>query len=371
MTGILDQLYYLLVNGSVLLAVFVVLLLNNKGVRKTRANLFLSILLIAFTFSVLHLRFAGNVLNHFSVQVFSLGDPTFLLIAPLLWFYTQELAGQRIGFKPIILLHFTPFLLIVFCSLYFRTLSADSYFIVFLRGIPRLTITLFWLILVIQFSTYLFFIRQKWTKYQQLIKEEVSNTENLNISWIRFFMTVFLVITLFFFLFLVIVIHSSNIAWLWKAAGIIFSLSIFALGYKGILQREIFNTIEIEKPEKIIEPITTVNQKKVEELIHFMNESKPFLNAELTLSSLAKEVNMSRTELSQLINNGLNENFYDFVNKYRVEEVKRLMTDPSMNHFSLLGIALEAGFKSKSTFNLIFKRFTGLTPTEYKRNITG
>lgn len=74
--------------------------------------------------------------------------------------------------------------------------------------------------------------------------------------------------------------------------------------------------------------------------------------------------------MSHLINAGLGENFYDFINKYRVEEVKRLMADPQKQNYNLLGIALEAGFKSKSTFNLIFKRFTGLTPTEYKKNIT-
>jgi AraC-like DNA-binding protein len=78
---------------------------------------------------------------------------------------------------------------------------------------------------------------------------------------------------------------------------------------------------------------------------------------------------MNRGQLSQLINDGLGDNFYDFVNKYRVDEVKRLMTDPKAKNFNLLGIALEAGFKSKSTFNLIFKRFTGLTPSEYRKNL--
>ncbi|HTJ52679.1 MAG TPA: helix-turn-helix domain-containing protein [Cyclobacteriaceae bacterium] len=101
-----------------------------------------------------------------------------------------------------------------------------------------------------------------------------------------------------------------------------------------------------------------------------MVEKKPYLDAELTLSTLAKDLSMSRNQLSHLINVGVGANFYDFVNKYRVEEVKRLMTDPQVKNFNLLGIALEAGFKSKSTFNLIFKRFTGLTPTEYRKNST-
>jgi AraC-like DNA-binding protein len=101
-----------------------------------------------------------------------------------------------------------------------------------------------------------------------------------------------------------------------------------------------------------------------------MEKQRPYLDPELSLSALAKELGINRNQLSQSINDGLGENFYDFVNKYRVEEVKRLMADPNKQNYNLLGIAVEAGFKSKSTFNLIFKRFTGLTPTEYKKNIT-
>ena len=100
-----------------------------------------------------------------------------------------------------------------------------------------------------------------------------------------------------------------------------------------------------------------------------MKNEKPFLDPELSLSTLAKAMGINRNQLSQLINAGIGENFYDFINKYRVEEVKRLMTDPKKQNYNLLGMALEAGFKSKSTFNLIFKRFTGLTPTEYRKNI--
>ena len=100
-----------------------------------------------------------------------------------------------------------------------------------------------------------------------------------------------------------------------------------------------------------------------------MAEKKPYLDPDLQLSSLAKEMKMTRGQLSQLINNGLGENFYDFINRHRVEEVKKLMADPDKENFSLLGIAFEAGFKSKSSFNLIFKRFTGLTPTGYRKNL--
>ena len=101
-----------------------------------------------------------------------------------------------------------------------------------------------------------------------------------------------------------------------------------------------------------------------------MEEKKSFLDPELTLTGLAKELEISRNQLSYLINEGIGDNFYNFVNKYRVEQVKKFMVDPSMRNYNMLGLALEAGFKSKSTFNLIFKRFTGLTPTEYAKNLS-
>jgi AraC-like DNA-binding protein len=78
---------------------------------------------------------------------------------------------------------------------------------------------------------------------------------------------------------------------------------------------------------------------------------------------------MSRNQLSELINSRMGCNFYDFVNKYRIEDVKQLMVDPKYKNFTILAIALEAGFPSKSTFNSIFKKFTGLTPSEYKSGL--
>jgi len=226
------------------------------------------------------------------------------------------------------------------------------------------------MVVVIQFSGYQFFIQRRWQAYQQLIRQEVSNTENINISWVKFFMAVFLVINIFFLIGLFVIIHFDYVMTLWKVAGIVFSLSVFALGYKGILQREIFYTDEIKTVDVPVLNQSKPDQQLIDKLVTYMIEKKPYLDSELTLSSLAKDISMSRSQLSQLINDGLGENFYDFVNKYRVEEVKRLMTDPQAKNFNLLGIALEAGFKSKSTFNLIFKRFTGLTPTEYRKNLS-
>jgi AraC-like DNA-binding protein len=374
LTEFLDQLFLILINGGIVLGIFVIILINSKNGRKTRANMFLSILLAALTFSVFHLRYAGDVITHFSVKAYTLGDPTFLVIAPLLWFYVTELAGGRVRFNARTLAHFIPFFVIVFCSLTFRSFLNDTAITRMLDQHPRLPFTIFWMLMAIQFSAYQILIHRKWREYQQLIQQEVSNTENVNISWVRFFTGVFLIVNLSFLVSLFAVIHLDVMDLVWKSVGVIFSLSIFALGYKGILQKEIIFPESIVKPQSVertalTDAVIKRDNVLIEKLQQYMKNEKPFLDPELSLSTLAKAMGINRNQLSQLINAGIGENFYDFINKYRVEEVKRLMVDPQKQNYNLLGMALEAGFKSKSTFNLIFKRFTGLTPTEYRKNI--
>ena len=353
--------------GGIVQGIFTVLLLNT-GTKKGRANSFLSILILSLSFNIAHLLFAGAVIDHISARVYSMGDPTFLLIPPLLWFYALELTGKRVHRSWKLIWHFFPFLLVVACSLTFNSLASDS-FAQFLTDYHKLISVIFRIIVVIQYATYQVFVHRRWITYQRLMQQEVSNTENVDISWVRFLMGVFLIINIFFLFSLFAMIHMDGIR-LGVASGLIFSVAVFALGYKGLLQKEIFR----KEPAKVAnekgsQPAYAVDQALVDQLLKHMEEKKPYLDPELTLSTLAKDISVSRSQLSVLINEGIGDNFYDFVNKYRVEQVKKLMVAPSMKNYNMLGLALESGFKSKSTFNLIFKRFTGLTPTEYRKNL--
>lgn len=92
-------------------------------------------------------------------------------------------------------------------------------------------------------------------------------------------------------------------------------------------------------------------------------------DAELTLSSLAIKLGLHPHELSRIINTGLDKNFSDFINEFRVREVSRKMRDPAYDHLNLLGIAYESGFNSKTTFNRVFREITGKTPVEYKNSL--
>src|SRR6185369_6036618 len=128
------------------------------------------------------------------------------LISPLLWFYIQELTGKRVRLSFKSTLHFLPFLLVISCSLYFRNRSGNS-IIHLIEMQQNLVAIVFWIFTLAQFTIYQVFIRRSWVSYQRIIQEEVSNTEDVNINWVRFFMGVFWLINLSFLFSLFAVIH--------------------------------------------------------------------------------------------------------------------------------------------------------------------
>jgi AraC-like DNA-binding protein len=103
------------------------------------------------------------------------------------------------------------------------------------------------------------------------------------------------------------------------------------------------------------------------QLLALMDEERPWLEPELTLAELAQRLGTHATLLSKVINMGCGQNFNDFVNSYRVAEARRLLANPQFAHYSLVGVALESGFNSKSTFNRVFKKLDGRAPSEVTR----
>jgi AraC-like DNA-binding protein len=101
----------------------------------------------------------------------------------------------------------------------------------------------------------------------------------------------------------------------------------------------------------------------------YIETQKPYLNPEYNLELMAKDLNITRQNLSQAINDEIGKNFYQLINEFRVTEFKRYLNDPKMNHITFLGLAYEAGFNSKSSFYRVFKEITGETPTEFRQKI--
>lgn len=100
-----------------------------------------------------------------------------------------------------------------------------------------------------------------------------------------------------------------------------------------------------------------------DKLLRLMAEQRPWLEPELNLTELAHRLALHPVLLSKVINTGCGQSFSDFVNTYRVQEARRKLADPAFAHYSLVGVALESGFNSKSTFNRVFKKLVGASPS--------
>lgn len=156
---------------------------------------------------------------------------------------------------------------------------------------------------------------------------------------------------------------------------------IYVISYVALMSPETFklsggelNTISTRSGDATKDVLSTPDQSIPnslnEKLLGFMNADKPFLNPELSLQEMANDMGMSRHQLSALINQNQGMNFYEFINSYRVDEIKKLLNDPEKKHFKMIGLAYDAGFNSKASFNRIFKQLTNQTPSEYKAKIS-
>ncbi len=100
-----------------------------------------------------------------------------------------------------------------------------------------------------------------------------------------------------------------------------------------------------------------------------MRTEKPWLESDLTLGQLAERAELTPHNLSQLLNAGLGLSFFDYINAQRVAEVRRCLEDPAYDGQTVLQIALDSGFSSKTAFNVTFRQQTGETPSDYRRRV--
>jgi YesN/AraC family two-component response regulator len=142
---------------------------------------------------------------------------------------------------------------------------------------------------------------------------------------------------------------------------------------KETVEKEMHQAEKIEsfREEKENEPVIkglpeTKVMEIISHLIQLMEKDKLYQEHELTLQTLSDKLRIPSYQVSQAINEGMKKNFYDLVNGYRVEEAKRLLIDPKNQNYTILSVGFEAGFNSKTTFNTVFKKFTGLTPSDFR-----
>jgi AraC-like DNA-binding protein len=139
------------------------------------------------------------------------------------------------------------------------------------------------------------------------------------------------------------------------------------LVYRGLRQPYTFSGIKVPGKYSGSKITEDKSKKMISQLKDLMQSTKPYLNPDLTIKDLSEQFNIHHKFLSQVINSQFGKNFYDFVNHYRIEEAKEIMTETSDEKMTILEILYKVGFNSKSAFNNAFKKNTGKTPSEFKK----
>ncbi|HEX8016972.1 MAG TPA: helix-turn-helix domain-containing protein, partial [Flavobacterium sp.] len=195
-----------------------------------------------------------------------------------------------------------------------------------------------------------FVILQKHLKFLRQIS---SSTEKTDLIWLKYFLLILVLIILVWFN-----LVFFNLEYLIQFTPFIYLLSVFFLAYFSLQQKEIF---DFSKPEL----------NELDEKLRMLTESeKIYLENDLSLPVLAKRLGASCNETSFVINELYQDNFYNFINKYRIEEAKKMLLSDKYTQLNVLGIAYESGFNSKTTFNTTFKKHTGMSPTEFVKSNT-
>ncbi len=307
------------------------------------------------------------------------------IYGPIFYLYTLLLLGKVEKFKLRHIFHFLPFILfhLYLSPFYFlnhteklhkineylTTIQPDLFVIGILKPVHGFLYTILSLKILAGF-------------YENL-KFSYSNLDRLKFNWLRYLLT------------------GTSIVWLVVGISIIYdsfltsgypehidviyvfiAILIYAIGYGALNQPEVFNKTGVDelnadnrepaikdKYEKSSLSEADIEKIKIK-LLQLMSIKKVYLKSEITLTQLAVELNITNHNLSETINKAFNKNFYDFINAYRVEEFKNRIKNPEFSNYSLLAVAFDSGFSSKSSFNTIFKKYTNQTPSEYKKQVS-
>lgn len=359
--------------GIVISAFLALLILNKKKQSESDKVFGIWQIILAIHFSLLYIRHSELIQEY--PHFIGLDTPFVLLHVPFIFFYTRSIIDRSLK-KYQFALHLLPFILMSIAlmitfffipgneklTLYNRQLSGQKLFSI-------TDIALF-----IQCFIYIPLSYKLIRKHSEIVKANYSSIEKRNLSWLEMILIgASIVFGLNFLLYLFYLI-SNDIDFQLISKVSILSICLFQLmlGYLGIRYTPIFSEIE----ENIMRNSPKYGKTGLDEetvkkhfnsLEEYMKINKPYLDSELTLKDLAAQLEISPNHLSQIINQFTNKNFYTYINEYRIEEVSILLTDTAQQKYNILGLAYDAGFKSKSVFNALFKKIKGVTPSEYRK----
>jgi AraC-like DNA-binding protein len=375
MSALFRHLYIVSTASGFTLGILIAISLIRRDGMTKRAHQLLGLLFLVCACSVA----TNAALSLFLIRNYpflrSLSDPFILLIGPIFLLYIRTISGAPISWKKI-LVHFAPF---VVASVYLVVLASRDQHSFSNPGRLAIINAILGLGIYFHVWVYLSWNRHLLKAYRQRLKQSCSSIEKISQDWISYILATLLVCyTLLGLAYWRS--HRDLDLPLNQILAVVVTCIIFVLAYRMLRQPAIFAELANARSvnhsnfvdnryQKYEKSGLTGNelQRELERVKAFMQREKPYLDPELNLLGLAEKLRMSPHHLSQVINSGSQSNFYDFVNEYRIVEAKKLISDRANNHLTIVGLAFDAGFNSKATFNRFFRKVTGKTPSQFRK----
>ncbi|PWK74174.1 AraC-like DNA-binding protein [Mucilaginibacter oryzae] len=316
-----------------------------------------------------------------------------LFLGPLLFFYFKSLVNDNFRIGGYNYLHFLPGALYLLWSMLVvlaDKLVLKKYWL--MNGIsdPDFDRWYSWLWSV-SLLTYLFLTLRHYRRYRRFTYQELSFADSAGLRWMQRFLVAALLLVIFLIAdqFSALFTRSTYVlSWYYFMgfAAIAYYIAISAYGQDyGLLAKIHFNPPQAETYSVINQHDPAGSAGLIEEdgfqpddqliaplkqaLLQLLEVDKIYLDPELTLTGLAREMKTNHSVLSKVINTGFGMSFNDLINNYRVDEAKALIANGRLKDLTMLSIAFDAGFNSKATFNRAFKKQAGITPKQYQQQL--
>jgi len=314
-----------------------------------------------------------------------------ILTAPLLYFYVVLITKPEQKFRPwfwLLMLPFFVFLTYYLATYYFLPIDKKTAYFHLATTKPWAMIYAGEFFLVFSGPVYSVLGLFRLKRHIKNIEDNFSYKSGINLNWLK---TIFIAIVFVNLIQIFSNIFSDIFPVFSYQTGdnLVYAINVFLIffiGYYGFKQTLIYPSVN-SKPnlkqndqyfETQLTGISEATTKYVKSglpksdvdkyyssLIQLMDSEKLFLDSKLSIKTVADKLGMSVNHLSQVINQQSGKNFFKFINEYRVEEAKKLLLDPSNQKYTILAIAYDCGFNSKSSFNTIFKQYTDKTPSDF------
>ena len=349
-----------------------------RGIRTSRySDLLFSALLIATSFLLLEYMFGYMGINILWQELLFFPYETTLLLGPLFYLYFRSQVDTEFKIRAKQWLHFLPYALyFVYHVLIYA--QGQDYVREYIDGGGLIT----YIDLMASFISnmiYFYLTLRFYRAYKKWLINEMPEGSSFSFRWFSLVLIVILLSMIVMWSFTFINLLGFPLDYqhnVWQY--ILLSAILVALSFEGYAQKQPmylnFRPDEIKAESNVTADEINSDSEESNRLalikskiLELMNDKKLYLNTDISLSAFAAETNYSKSDISTCINSEFSKNFSQFVNEYRVKEVCEALERGDHNRYSLLGIAMNAGFNSKATFNRVFKESTKKTPMQYAK----